>query len=315
MKLILVAGMSGSGKSTTSKLIYNHYIKNGYDAVWLHEESQNHPIRWANGGEFNNGSYESEEGMLKNIQDYFLRWETFLNNIKEEHKTYILEGCIFQPIIRYFFESYYSDEQILSFYQQFFKLFFELNTTLVFLYPENPESTLKNAFSMRGERWKNIILSPDHLYFHKHHYEGDQSIYHMWTHYRDLSNKAFQASTLDKMMIKVSDNISWRINMEIIYKHLNLIHHENKSLKFTFPTGILVTEEGLESGLSLNKDEKGYYISVHWWEKMYLYSTSENTLEAFSFPITLTFEKKYDLWSIHITGDYDWSHDQKIYHI
>lgn len=48
-KLIIVTGISGAGKSTTSKAISKLYASNGIDSHWYHEEMADHPIRWANG--------------------------------------------------------------------------------------------------------------------------------------------------------------------------------------------------------------------------------------------------------------------------
>ena len=44
-RLILVTGMRGAGKSTTSKGLARQFSLNGVRCRWLHEECRRHPIR------------------------------------------------------------------------------------------------------------------------------------------------------------------------------------------------------------------------------------------------------------------------------
>ena len=43
-KLILVDGISGSGKSTTAHFIHRQIEKNGIKVKWFYEQEDNHPL-------------------------------------------------------------------------------------------------------------------------------------------------------------------------------------------------------------------------------------------------------------------------------
>jgi len=69
--LIIITGISGSGKSTTAQNLAWQYQRNNIQHQWLHEEKTDHPIR---AGEFSIGSLYSERDLERNIQDMFCRW-------------------------------------------------------------------------------------------------------------------------------------------------------------------------------------------------------------------------------------------------
>ena len=98
---------------------------------------KDHPIRWANGGEFKVANLKTEEGMRKNIEDLFNRWETFVFAIQKEGGTHIMEGCLYQNIIRYFFIGGYPNHLVLEFYDQLMQLLTPVNPHILFLYSRN----------------------------------------------------------------------------------------------------------------------------------------------------------------------------------
>ena len=99
-KLILISGMSGAGKSTASQQLAKQYERNSIEQLWLHEEIANHPIRE---GEFEIGDRLTEEGMAQNIADMYERWTRLVDEIDKSSRVYIMEGCLYQNIVRYFF--------------------------------------------------------------------------------------------------------------------------------------------------------------------------------------------------------------------
>ena len=71
-KLILIGGMSTTGKLTTSQNIFKQLQLNNIPSIWLHEESSNHPIRQ---GEFELGDLHTQEGLNANLNEMLRRWK------------------------------------------------------------------------------------------------------------------------------------------------------------------------------------------------------------------------------------------------
>jgi tRNA uridine 5-carbamoylmethylation protein Kti12 len=67
-KLIIVTGMSGTGKSTTARYISDLLNHNQIKHTYLHEECEKHPIR---SDEFKIGNLKNREDLQKNIEHMF----------------------------------------------------------------------------------------------------------------------------------------------------------------------------------------------------------------------------------------------------
>ncbi|NLM98310.1 MAG: hypothetical protein GX175_12010 [Halanaerobiaceae bacterium] len=205
MKLIIVTGMSGVGKSSVSQNIARLYEQNSMEYYWYHEEMKDHPIRWTNGGEFSIGSLYTEEGMRKNIEDIYERWTNFIDHMLPTGGVHVMEGCLFQNIIRYFFTGNYPKEKIIAYYDELMKILVRANPHIIFLYRPDVKDNLERAFKVRGEKWKKLILDPEGVaYFETHEYSGDESIFFMREDYQDLSNKIFERFSVKKLKIDTS---------------------------------------------------------------------------------------------------------------
>jgi hypothetical protein len=159
VKLIIVCGMSGVGKSSTAQYISYLHTQNGIKHEWYHEEMKNHPIRWANGGEFSVSDIETETGMELNIDDTYARWEKLIKEMQANGGVYVMEGCLYTNIIRYFFNfpGKYPVNKIYEYYDKLMKILEPANPHIIHLYRHDvPENYLK-AFKVRGNRWENII--------------------------------------------------------------------------------------------------------------------------------------------------------------
>ena len=320
-KLIIVGGMSGSGKSTTSKKLAKIFNDNNIKAEYYHEEMDNHPIRWKDNGEFTVGDLKTYEGMKKNIDDYFKRWNDFIDEMLKTDHVYVMEGCLFQLIMRYFYNSCFNKEDIKNFYMSYFNILKRIDATLVFLYPESVKATLQDAFEIRGERWKKLILDPNgEKYFETHPYKGEESIYKYFEDFRSLSLEIFNLSDNKKLFLKVPPiENNWNLFMENIAKHFELKILDKNSSKInnsinSFPIGVFFNLEHKQLSLELKRDSKGYFLKTSWWKRMDLSIIDNKTMEAVSFPIKLIFEDQKDKCFFKISGGDIWESDKQTFY-
>ena len=310
-KLIIVTGISGAGKSTTSKAISKLYTSNGIDSHWYHEEMADHPIRWAKGGEFKAGDLHTEVGMKKNIEDIFDRWHKFIDSIASVGGIHVMEGCLYQNIVRYFFDAGSSDETILSYYRQLMKILDRVDFHLVFLYPKDVEKTLKAAFETRGTRWENLIMKPSEKgYYEKNPYLGPESIYKMYIDQRDLSNRAFEAYEGKKIKLMVEgDSKSWHHNMKAVADFLDLKLYDSMNKKYKdldLYTGRLYTDEDQPTSMGIKSLEGDLYFTTSWFKSMKMHGLDDYNFELMSFPIHIHYDLSQDKRRVKITGNYGW---------
>jgi len=310
-KLIIVSGMSGAGKSTTSQYISKLYKDNGIDNIWYHEEMDNHPIRWKDGGEFKVADYKTEQGMGLNIKDLLTRWRVFIDTTKTSKKVHVMEGCIFQNIVRYFFPAGYKRQQIIDFYQELFQILGEIDTSLVFLYSTNPQKTLEKAFITRGESWKKIILDPgDEIYYKINGYQGDESIYAMWTDCRDLSKTIFDNLAIDKLILKIDpEKKQWEDHHKKIAAHFALSYmgeNDSRVDQADKYCGRMFTKEGDKTSVTISKENNRLFLHFSWFNKILLIPTKQDTFQLSAFPTRISYTFDSSATRIKLDGNYGW---------
>ena len=319
-KLIIVTGMSGAGKSTTSKALAKLIEKNGHPSIWYHEEMAEHPIRWAQGGEFQVGDLRTKEGMEKNLQDLFSRWETFLVEIQKKGGYHVMEGCLYQNINRYFFEANMKKEEIFAFYDQLMALLSIVDVHVVFLCPRDVRKTLMQAFETRGERWKNIILDEkDSGYFQDKPYVGVESIFAMYEDYKEVSKEVFKRFHGKKIKISVEGTKQeWEEHLNTLAAFLGMmpVVEEPYVPEQVFRhCGVLYNAAGERTSLEISCIEEELYLSTSWFQYMQMEPIRKDYFELMSFPIQLRFSFEEEKKFVTISGNYGWQLNGQTYEI
>jgi len=307
-KLIIVAGMSGAGKSTTSQQLAKQYARNNIEHIWLHEEIANHPIRQ---GEFEVGSLDTEEGMAQNIVDMYERWAKLTDEIDNSSSVYIMEGCLYQNIVRYFFPSNYPLGNITAYYDRVMEIIDKLNPTVVFLYRSDVKASFEQAFAVRGERWKKLILDPEgDGYFQTHEYTGDDSTYAMYDHQQQVADMMFERYQGSKIKLCTSDG-QWDKHMRELTEYLGLTYMPpQETPALTEPQqycGRYVLDiDGRQNAITIKLVEETLYCQLSWWSNMKLIPCGNHEFEVLSFPIQLAFHLDGQKPTVDVTGIYDW---------
>ncbi len=307
-KLVMVTGMSGTGKSSTSQQLAKQYELNGIPCRWIHEEIENHPIRKE--GEFAVDRLDTEEGMKHNVIEMLSRWKALANEIAESDQVYVMEGCFYQSIIRYFFASPYTEEQIKVYYSEVLEILKPLKPSLVFLYRPQVRESFQQAFSVRGEQWKNIILQwEDEGYFKYHPYAGEESIYAMWEHYQRLTNEHFDQYQGNKIKLFTADG-QWQKHIQELteFMGLSFIPRKFPSLKNPeqYVGDYILEEQGQKYTLRFKAVDGALYGQTSWWTNMALIYLGNHEFEVLSFPIKYIFHPNRKPKAVTVIESYGW---------
>jgi len=280
-KLIIVCGMSGVGKSTTSQNISYQYTMNGIANEWYHEEMKDHPIRWENGGEF------QFEDMNLNISDTYARWETLISNICG---VYVMEGCLYTNILRYFFPVKYPTDKIIEYYDKLMKILESANPHIIHLYRPDVEKNYRKAFKVRGKNWKNIITDGNNNY--------DFAIER---EYQNLARKVFADYQGNKLNINTSDE-NWAIYYKIICEFLGIEYYD----KSYIPISNTEIYAGDFEGLKIICEDNELYCSLSWWKYIKMNAIGTNEFELSGFPMVFKYSFLNNSVSLTVSGNYDW---------
>lgn len=218
-KIILIDGMSTTGKSTISDKLYDIFINNNINTKWIHEESFN---------EINlnldlpKHSFVSTEKLKEEMENLSIRWTLFYDKIKNDEFTYILDSNFFKSIHDYMMSSELSIDEIKNYYNSIMDIFDEDTIQFILLKRENVKESLKNSFLHRGPFWES--------HFKKHIKEKCQSssvvveedkIYLYEQKYQMIIEYLFDQFEVSKEKI-VTDSENWDEYIKIICDALGL---------------------------------------------------------------------------------------------
>ncbi len=307
-KLILIGGMSTTGKSTTSQYIYNQLQLNNIPSIWLHEECSNHPIRQ---GEFELGDLHTQEGLRANLNEMLRRWKNLSDMVYTSEKVYVMEGCLFQMITRYLMNSCITKDELFEFYDTIMNYFAKLNPFIVRLYRPNPQKSYEAAYKVRGERWANYILSEEHLRACGFGNADEQ--YEAEKEYQQTSHEICVRMKNDVLEIDTTGE-KWNVYITAILNKLDLKYIEPKAHILSNPAKYCGCYyqliDGCEVCLEICFDESDnllYYKGF--FPKMPMRYLGDNTFELISWPIIFCFGEEKSKRTLFVSGGYDWEFD------
>lgn len=306
-KLIIVTGMSGAGKSTTSQQLAKQYEQNNIPCLWVHEEIAGHPIRE---GEFEVSDLHTAEGMEKNIRDMYERWTRLADEIEQSGLVYVMEGCLYQNIVRYFFDANYPLELITEYYDCVMQIIDRLNPTIIFVYRSDVKASFEEAFKVRGERWQRLIMDPNDPYFRTHEYTGEESTFAMYEEQQRIANMMFERYQGNKIKLCTSDG-QLNKNIQALTEFMGLGYFPPKTppplVNPAQYCGRFVLDiDGRENGVTFKAVDGNLYCQLSWWSNMTMIPLGNDEFEAMSFPIKFVFHLDGEKRSVDVKGVYGW---------
>lgn len=149
MKLIIVEGIPGSGKSTTARFLSLQSERNGNSTHLLHETTYDHPILIA----------ETIRTPVAWMKQYLSNWDLFLEEHRDQKTTFVMESVLFQAPILHLLHMDLDKEAIIRFIESICARLTDLDFHLVYLYQDDPMCGIKRMMSERGGvNWLNATF-------------------------------------------------------------------------------------------------------------------------------------------------------------
>ena len=179
MKLILIEGVPGSGKSTMAEKLCTSAISMGISATWYLEESKTHPIH-------------PHDGSRDNLTpEYFLsRWEDFISLNKNRDHLFILEGSLFQSTVRFLMEEN-NGVAIVDYFKRCQLILANCPAELIYLRPPDISNHISWTASHRGERWRSLVTSylEGTPFCIERSWQGPSTLNKFWSYYAELCDE------------------------------------------------------------------------------------------------------------------------------
>lgn len=258
MKLIIVEGILGSGKSSTARFISLQLERNNLPAELFHESAFPHPILLE----------EEIEHSDQWQAAYLSNWNRFLQKNSHKESVIVMEAVLFQSPILHLLHLDIDRTEILHFIEQLFAILSRFDCRLVYLYQEDPQTGINRMMTARGgEAWlEQTYKKFEHYPYYQNREPLGKELHLKLLHdYVQIARQAFAKCSLPAAAV---DNTNWDWNQDYrtimdflghaIYPDPNLSIEELTAFAGTFRND----ERGLTIETKLRDD--GLYIFEHY---------------------------------------------------
>ncbi len=224
--LILVDGITGSGKSTTAQFLASQLNKNGINVKWYHEEETNHPLAYEEDVEVFTSQSETEK-FLETIPQL---WCEFVKQVRCSDKIHIIESHLLQDTVRILFQNNIEKAKIMDFVHEIENIIKPLNPILLYFYQHNVNCSIRKVWNRRGPAWKKWFIDSDIQtpYVKSSGLTGEVGVIKLWSDYQSFTNHLFERYQFKKLSIENSDNEWDDYQLRILdFLNLNLITKNN----------------------------------------------------------------------------------------
>jgi deoxyadenosine/deoxycytidine kinase len=146
MKLILIEGLPGSGKSTTAEYLAGELQRRGIHSRWFHEMDDDNPIA----------------DLPCDVPDYQARmveeWSRFVEQAQNNDSVTVLESRFWQNTALFMYMGTYSVEEVTLFNDAVASVIQPLSPVLFYMAQKDVEAALRRLDTFRGKDWMEAAI-------------------------------------------------------------------------------------------------------------------------------------------------------------
>jgi thymidylate kinase len=243
-KLIIVEGLTGSGKSIMAHFIARQLQYNGIPASWVHEGEEPHPILMDVGS--------SIEGYMDEMRE---RWAAYVDQVELSGEVRVVEASFFNNLIESLLAYNVDRPKILQYGDELQALIEPLNPTLVYLVQEDVDRALERNFKGRGKGFRNYVIryATDTPFAKQRGWEGYEGMVMFWREFVTVTDELFQRYRIRKLKIDNSAG-NWDDYNRQVLEYLSIP---------------LIPEQGVSQSeaiklIGVYKDRSGKEFTVHY---------------------------------------------------
>jgi hypothetical protein len=150
--LILIEGLPGSGKSSTTTHLGESLSRTGISCRWFLEEGENHPI-------------DLLDFPLKDLSSKLVPlWESFVRDVQLDQSLIIMESRLWQNTSLFMYMAAYPVEEIVELQDRVSEVLAPLSPILIYLYQPDVAVGLKHLKELRDEASLKLDLEKTSRY-------------------------------------------------------------------------------------------------------------------------------------------------------
>jgi len=206
-KLIIVEGLTGSGKSIMAHFIARQLRYHGVDANWMHEGALPHPL-----------TIDVESTIEAFMADALDLWQGFVDQIAPSDTVMVVEACLFNLLIESLFTHDVAQPDILSYGVTLQEIIRPLRPVLVYLTQRDVPAALERNFRDRGAGFQEFVIgyATGTPYARARGLRGYDGMVVFWRDFVALTDELFDRYTIAKHRIENSAGEWERYNRQVM---------------------------------------------------------------------------------------------------
>jgi thymidylate kinase len=191
-KLIVVEGLTGSGKSIMAHFIARQLQYNGIPVSWVHKGDEPHPIL-----------IDVKSGIEAYMAEAQARWAAYVDRVGSSDEVKVVEGCYFNNGIESLLAHNVDRTRTLQYADKLQALIEPLNPTLVYLVQADVPSALERSFKDRGTGFKDYVIQfATGLPLAKRRgWQGHEGMVMYWREFVTLTDELFDRHRIRKIKV------------------------------------------------------------------------------------------------------------------
>jgi hypothetical protein len=191
-KLIIVEGLTGSGKSIMAHFIARQLQYNGIPARWVHEAEEPHPL-----------SIDIESSIEDYMSEMLERWAAYVALIESSGEVTVIEASFFNNLIEDLLIHNVERSRIVQYGEALQAVIEPLDPFLVYLVQEDVGSALARNFANRGKGFEDFViqLTTDTPLAKQRGWEGYQGMVMFWREFVAITDELFQRYHIRKLRL------------------------------------------------------------------------------------------------------------------
>ncbi len=210
-KLVIVDGIMGSGKSTTTDLIAKYLQRKGVAVRTIGEGATGHPVQM--------GDPESSDSTATWMEERLDKWRRFRDELLSADELVVLDGQLYHENVDalVYFDVPASD--ITAYIGRLEDELAPLHPLLIHFYQRDIRAALRRVFDLRGEGWEQWQIDwklHNRPYGQHRGLRGFDGFVQLYGAHRHLTDELFATSAMAKLAIQNEDGDWERYMAEIM---------------------------------------------------------------------------------------------------
>jgi len=191
-KLILVEGLTGTGKSILAHFIARQLKYAEIDCDWLHEGELDHPL-----------AVEEDAGMDRYMTQTLARWRAFAGQIEFTGQLMVVEASFLNNLVETLMIENVQNGAIFDFVETLHRVIAPLNPVLLYLFHEDTARALARNFEIRGEKFRDFVIDfvESTPYALEKGYRGYGGMVHFWEDFAALTDQVYERFPFQKFRL------------------------------------------------------------------------------------------------------------------